>query len=565
MGRYIKELLLLVYLVLGESDSLSRLVELGPSLKGILFIGLFILVVAGLFAASYIQHTVTRIFQGVILFIGSVVATSYSGIMGEFLEYNSFISLLNAHGFVVEALIQFYIPIGVAVVLSLPLLIAILLPPKSKNTLIFKSMAGLPLVVILILIVAFYIRGGDGGRGLPPTFVPLAYTGLVVYESATNVIGERKNITISRKNKTVGRDVILVVDESISPAYLDINSHYGVVTPLSQPPKGINVYNYGYAASITNCSSEVNVTLRYGGTRENYLTHISTMPSIWQYAKLAGLRTVYIDAQRTNMRLQNGMTLEEIEYIDKFIQFDDTPIVERDLAAASLLIEYINNDTQEFIILNKLGGHFPVHDKYPDSFAKYLPILPRGNFLNVSDTGSRIGFSGESDAWVRYRNSYRNTLLWGVGQFFQQILDQANLSRAVIIYTSDHGQDLHENQSWGVNTHCSQDPRMEEGVVPLLIIEGEAGRSLDLERNTQRNKNFASQYNIFPTLLALMSYSPNEIEPIYGISLDQPTKDNMTFNTRFHARLGRKPSWKKVDPKELVVPIECKNTVKNCL
>jgi hypothetical protein len=34
----------------------------------------------------------------------------------------------------------------------------------------------------------------------------------------------------------------------------------------------------------------------------------STLPSIWQYAKHAGLHTVYIDAQRTGGNLQNLMT-----------------------------------------------------------------------------------------------------------------------------------------------------------------------------------------------------------------------------------------------------------------
>jgi hypothetical protein len=39
------------------------------------------------------------------------------------------------------------------------------------------------------------------------------------------------------------------------------------------------------------------VTLRYGGARTDYTRINSSLPSIWQYAKKAGLHTAYIDAQ----------------------------------------------------------------------------------------------------------------------------------------------------------------------------------------------------------------------------------------------------------------------------
>src|SRR3546814_15966845 len=73
-------------------------------------------------------------------------------------------------------------------------------------------------------------------------------------------------------------------------------------TLFRSPPDGVEIFNFGYAASIANCSADTNVSLRYGGTRDDYVRINSTLPSIWQYAKKAGLRTVYIDAQRTGDR-----------------------------------------------------------------------------------------------------------------------------------------------------------------------------------------------------------------------------------------------------------------------
>src|SRR3546814_6406049 len=48
-----------------------------------------------------------------------------------------------------------------------------------------------------------------------------------------------------------------------------------------------------------------------------------------------------------------------------------------------------------------------------------------------------------------------------------------------MIYTSDHGQNLHERGDPGLSTHCSVDPLQEEGVVPLVVIDGNRDLSID--------------------------------------------------------------------------------------
>jgi len=322
---------------------------------------------------------------------------------------------------------------------------------------------------------------------------------------------------------------------------------------LAKQYESKRIYNYGYAASITNCSTETNVTLRYGGTRENYLTYVSTMPSIWSYAKEAGLATVYIDGQRENGVLQNQMTDEELKSIGTFIQFDGVPLEQRDMAIAEKLIGLSRNDTAEFIMVNKIGAHFPVHDKFPDSHAVFKPMLPRGFFTDIGDTGSREGFAGDKDAWLRYRNSYRNTVLWNVGTFFQRLLS-AKTRKSVIVYTSDHGQNLHEDGSPGTNSHCSSEPKFIEGMIPIVVIEDKELDTLNWDEHVVQNRNSTSHYNIFPTLLALMSYDTSEIEKIYGTPLSSPSKDLLTFNTNYHARLGEKPRWKKIRTDAVAFP-----------
>jgi hypothetical protein len=94
----------------------------------------------------------------------------------------------------------------------------------------------------------------------------------------------------------------------------------------------------------------------------------------------------------------------------------------------------------------------------------------------------------------------------------------------------------------------------EEGLVPLVVIEGAQSHTLDWQQAWAQNKDRSSHYNIFPTLLQLMGYEPAGIEAIYGKSLSQPTDDAFTFNYRFNARLGAVPEWKHIDLNHIVTP-----------
>jgi hypothetical protein len=110
---------------------------------------------------------------------------------------------------------------------------------------------------------------------------------------------------------------------------------------------------------------------------------------------------------------------DELAGVDKVISLGRLPVVERDLTAAGIVSRYVKDGRRDFILVNKVGAHFPVHDKYPDSYMRYRPALPRGRFLNVSDTGSRAGFGGSAEEWRQYRNAYRNTLAWNVGRLLR--------------------------------------------------------------------------------------------------------------------------------------------------
>ncbi|WP_434606679.1 sulfatase-like hydrolase/transferase [Pseudomonas sp. D2-30] len=554
MTRYLKELLLLLYLFRGHDYYLERLAALGLGSATVLFGAMFLVLVLALWMSAYIRQTLVRHLFALTLFASAVFFEVYTRVTDSYLTYSQFVSLVYSGGFIQEAAYQYREVILSAMAGGLLLLLGIGLKPRRRLPLPGYVPVAAPLLGVLLLSGVLFARAGEGARGLPVMYTPLAYLNLFAYEALHDTVGVREPVSLARRSPAIEHDIVLIIDESIGGNYLDINTPFGVNSGLKTPPPGVDIFNYGYAASIANCSADTNITLRYGGTRADYVRINSTQPSIWQYAHVAGLHTVYIDAQRTGGNLQNLMTEQEKQDIDQFIQFDQVRVLDRDMAAAAQLIELLGNDRAELVVVNKVGAHFPVHDKYPDEFMKHRPALPRGRFQDVADTGQRDGFNGQQYDWLLYRNAYQNTLLWNVGEFFRRLLRQGNLQNAVLIYTSDHGQDLHERGNPGLNTHCGGDPVEEEGLVPLVVIQGSQLRTLDWRGAWAQNKDRSSHYNIFATLLELMGYDPAAVVARYGKPLSQPTEDDFTFNYRFNARLGAKPAWKHIDLGNIVIP-----------
>ncbi|KOY00510.1 sulfatase-like hydrolase/transferase [Pseudomonas nunensis] len=561
MIRYLKELLLVLYLFKSYDYYLERLNAMGIGIPLLLFGGMFVVLTVALFMSAYIRQTLIRHLFAITLFVSAVFFDVYTKVTADYLTYSSFVSLVYSGGFIQEAAYQYRDPLISGVLSGLLLLFGIGLKPRRRMPLPGALLVSAPVLGVLLLSAVLFVRAGEGARGLPIMYTPLAYLNLFTYEALHNTVGPREPVKLARNDQPVGHDIVLIIDESISGNYLDINAPFGVHSNLKQARPGVDIFNYGYAASIANCSADTNVTLRYGGTRADYMRINTTLPSIWQYAKQAGLRTVYIDAQRTGGNLQNLMTDTEKKDIDEFVQFDQTSVRDRDMAAATKLIELLNDGKPELVVINKVGAHFPVHDKYPDAFMAYRPTLPRGQFVEVADTGKRDGFNGQPDDWVLYRNAYKNTLLWNVGEFFSRVFAQADLSNALLIYTSDHGQDLHERGNPGLNTHCGGDPVEEEGLVPLVVIQGSALKTLDWSAQLAANKDRSSHYNIFPTLLQLLGYDLAGVEAVYGKPLNVATADEFTFNYRFNARLGAKPEWKHIDLKTIVTPGQAATSV----
>lgn len=516
---------------------------------------LFAMCATSLFGVGYIQRGWIRWPLALLFTAGAIMVDSYQWAVGDFMEYDGFVTMMQSAGELDNALAQQGQVMLIALVKGLLLFVGIGLKPAPP----FHWIASLAKLfappILALLTVLLFFRGGEGASGLPTSHSATSFALLYGYEYLTSDHGPREAVAIKPSGESSDQDIVLIIDESIAGAYLDINSETGVYSGLLNRPADVPIYNFGLAASITHCSVGSNVVLRFGGKRENYRTVIQNKPSIWSYAKQAGFETIYIDAQRTGGQYQNLMDDAERAEIDQWHQFENISVLHRDHAVADRLANYLNGDRKQFILINKVGAHFPVSDKFPDSHAQYRPMLKRGKTAEVTDTASSDNLDGRQSNWILYRNSYRNSLTWNVGGFFDRLFERAELSDATIIYTSDHGQTFHERGEKGQATHCTPNPEIEEGVAPLVVI-GDQKNTDRWNRALQRGKDALSHYRIFPTLLRQMGYSETALKPIYGPDMFAPDPDPFTFNVKFNARLGGEPIWKHIPLDQIARPPE---------
>lgn len=543
LGRF-KEYLLAISIFVTFPAVGRQVTVLNDGLIGALsYLSLIGLLWSAILVAAHIRQAWPRWITALLFASSSYFLAVYRGVTTQFMTYDAYLNMVSSSGFLRDALAQNLYAFITALGPSAALLLAMGLAPRRHLPIPDWAQLAAPWAASVFFTAILFLRAAEPIAGSPPSFTPIAYLALASYEEATGDIGARAPVQLPRRTDPLTRNVVFVIDESIAGQYLDINSARGVPTPLSQAWPGIDIHNYGLAASVANCSAPSNVTLRYGGTRKNYQRIIATQASIWAYAHKAGLRTVYIDSQLSGGAMQNLMTPDEYREIDDFIQVGDLPLVQRDIAAAQELVRQLADPRPKFILVNKSGAHFPIQNRYPASYARYRPAIAATPEDNAAYVPKQQGFTGSPAEWRLYRNSYRNALLWNVGGFFDTLLRSGRFEEATLIYTSDHGQNLHEDGSPGLYTHCDPDPKPAEGVVPLVILEGTGASRLDWRRDLAQNRNRSSHYMIFPTLLALMGYDRAAIERHYGRSLDAPSTDPGTYNTLFNARLNRQPIW----------------------
>jgi glucan phosphoethanolaminetransferase (alkaline phosphatase superfamily) len=348
--------------------------------------------------------------------------------------------------------------------------------------------------------------------------------------------GGRSKVVYSGALDAQVEKIVLIVDESIRADLMSINGTEKSTTPyLGALDSGI--VDLGLAASSSNCSDYSNLILRTGVRKEEVPDEDQMslkQPSIWQFMKKAGFYNVYLDAQSAAEQedYQNFMNEHEAAYIDEIQRLRQKVAYESDGVARKKLADLLRRPGKTFVMMNKYGIHFPYYRSYPSSHELFTPVLGPGDPMRDR---------------ARSLNTYRNGMRWSVDEWFKGLLSESEAFQPyVIIYTSDHGQNIVDDGT--LATHCRPKANRYEGMVPMMLFSNDA-MTLELFNAARMSSHDKTDhFQIFPTLIRLAGYEGSWVREHYGASLSEsPDTSPEFFVGDIHGR-GSVRRWVSIFP-----------------
>jgi len=429
--------------------------------------------------------------------------------------------------------------IGLAVlpllIILIPVIIFVERLPNFAKLNIPKKAYFIPLSALILAPVG--LQYSDGFFDRYPSFFRLP--SMFVFASQSHIYaGERSAVTYSGSLHPQVDKIILIVDESIRADILGINGYAKDTTPFLRSLR-TGIVNFGLAAAASNCSHYSNLVLRTGA-RKNEIPDLNQLtlkqPSIWQYTRQAGYFNVYLDAQSAEewANYQNYMNGHEAAFVDEILRVRQKTAYESDGVAREKLTAYLRQPGRTFIMLDKYGIHFPYFRSYPEEHTIFRPAL---------------GFGEPMNDRVKSLNSFMNGMRWSVDDWFKDLLSESgDFKTYVIIYTSDHGQNIVDDGT--LATHCRPRANRFEGIVPMMVFSNEPKILQRLKAVQATSYDGTNHFQIFPTLLELAGYKQSWVSSHYGASLSEPPGTPPEFFVGdIHGR-GSIRQWLSIFPQE---------------
>lgn len=458
--------------------------------KAVAYALLCALCVVAVFCVPFISSTILRGALSALVVVGIAYDVTLYDIGGEMPAYATTQAVFSNAIFHLAGTVETYSSqIGANLALGLLAFVGFCWPPPVR----WQSTGRLVLVPVALAVAAVaavFLKTGGYSTEFPSPFA--SYVNVYRIAKGSKVEPPRDVAYAGTPSPSL-RKIVLIVDESVRGDYLSLNNPAIGTTPFLVSRRD-EIANFGIASSTANCSYEARLSLRFG-LQQADIEHSGRPaypgPTIWQYARRAGLRTVHIDTFGGTTRLTNGMTNEELAFVDQRIVIDDLPQYERDVHVARQLRQLLSEPAPMFILVEKYGVHVPYNAQYPET-ANVFGAKHDRSF----DLGDRPNLVAQ----------YRDAIKWSVDGFFARLMAEPLPPATLVAYISDHGQSLSENAT--LQTHCSVGGRAirQEANIPLFAITTDPDWRAALSRAAAEHRDQASAFDVFPTLLAAMGY-----------------------------------------------------------
>ena len=386
-------------------------------------------------------------------------------------------------------------------------------PLKYESLLKIKIVFISILCIISLLYISYpaYASMARGNRHISHLIIPtnFIFAGVSYIKQqvrSANVPLERiaqdaklNSVWNTHKNKTV---LVLVIGETARADHFSINGYHKVTTPKLAKRDIINFTQTSSCGTSTAISlpcmfSNLNrktFSKNIAKNRENLLDFLSTAGYSVQWrdnntgCKGICKRVDFIDLTSINdsSHCQTGECFDEI-----LIQ--------------GLTSQILNNPNNQVIVLHQKGSHGPAYYlRYPQAFKKFSPICA-SNELQKCTT-------------KELNNTYDNTIYYTdyvVDKVIQTLIDLPSLYNSSLVYISDHGESLGENNIYLHGTPYFMAPDAQTHVPFFVWLSDQFKTDFSINTQCLRKKQGLplSHDNLFHSVLGLMNVTTDHYKP----------------------------------------------------
>ncbi len=297
--------------------------------------------------------------------------------------------------------------------------------------------------------------------------------------------------------------IVLVIGETARAANFGILGYERNTTPKLSKMEGLTAFGKAYSESNTTHKS---VPMLLSAVSSVDFDSLYRQRSIITAFREAGYRTAFFSNQR-----RNGSFIDffgEEADVCKFVK-DDAPTGQDVLDER--LIDYARHEiaqSQEplFVVLHCYGSHFNYRERYPRSFARFLPD---------------DAMEARRENRKSLLNAYDNTIVY-TDYMLDRLVSvlRSTGKEAVMLYTSDHGEDIYDDGKHFL--HASIVPTDYQLHVPLFVwTSGKyaANHKSEVEALRRNSKaTVSTSLSLFHTMLQMAGIETPVFVPSHSLA-----------------------------------------------
>ena len=306
-------------------------------------------------------------------------------------------------------------------------------------------------------------------------------------------------------------NVVLVIGESFSKYHSSLYGYDKQTNPLLEEmrdEKKLFVYENATSACITTIPSIKSIMMSYTDVMSDSIDWYRCLTLI-EVMQKAGYSTYWFSNQSKTGFFDNevgrfaDLCDEQVFIGDKHSGlargFKDEELIP--------VVEECLTDTckRRFIVVHLMGSHFDYSKRYPDEYDRY----DRSDYAESHShlSSSRRGIMAEYDNSVLYNDSV-----------VHELMQRFALEDAVVIYFSDHGEDVYHSSDTFCGHTAGVSAAHERAVkqIPLMFYTPESFRKKHPEKQLQIEKAVKTPYRTDSIMYTVMDIAG--VKTVNGVS-----------------------------------------------